>query len=133
MQDLTNGSIRQHLITHKSLLLVTMVFQTLYFLIDLYWVGRLGKEAVAAVAIAGNLTFIVLAITQMLCVGPTTVISHAVGNKDHPRAQLVFNQAQVLGVVAGVLFLTVAMALRLGYAPALSADDATAGPPRGVP
>jgi Na+-driven multidrug efflux pump len=34
-----------------------MVFQTLYFRVDL-WVGRLGKEAVAGVGIAGNLNFI---------------------------------------------------------------------------
>ncbi len=126
MHDLTTGSITRHLLKTTSFMLVTMVFQTLYFLIDLYWVGRLGKEAVAAVAIAGNLTFIVLAITQMLAVGTTTVISHAVGSKDHPRAQLVFNQAQILGVVAGALFLSVAMALRLTYARTLSADDATA-------
>ena len=39
-----------------------MVFQTLYFLADLYFVGRLGKEAVAGVGLAGNLMFIVLAI-----------------------------------------------------------------------
>ena len=63
-------------------MLVTMVFQTLYFLIDLYWVGRLGTSAVAGVAIAGNLTFIVLALTQMLGVGTTTVVSHAAGRKD---------------------------------------------------
>ncbi len=61
MQDLTTGSITRHLLKTTSFMLVTMVFQTLYFLVDLYWVGRLGKEAVAAVGIAGNLTFIVLA------------------------------------------------------------------------
>jgi len=126
MHDLTTGSITRHLLKTTSFMLVTMVFQTLYFLIDLYWVGRLGKEAVAAVAIAGNLTFIVLAITQMLAVGTTTVISHAVGARDLPRAQLVFNQAQVLGAVAGALFLAAAMALRLSYARSLSADHATA-------
>ena len=32
-------------------MLVTMLFQTLYFLVDLYWVGRLGKEAVAGVGV----------------------------------------------------------------------------------
>ena len=66
MHDLTTGSITRHLLKTASFMLVTMVFQTLYFLVDLYWVGRLGKEAVAAVGIAGNLTFIVLAISQML-------------------------------------------------------------------
>ena len=126
MHDLTTGSITRHLLKTTSFMLVTMVFQTLYFLVDLYWVGRLGKEAVAAVAIAGNLTFIVLAITQMLAVGTTTVISHAIGAKDHHRAQVVFNQAQVLAAVSGAIFLTVAMAIRLPYANALSADAVTA-------
>ena len=66
MQDLTTGSLTRHLLKTTSFMLVTMVFQTLYFLVDLYWVGRLGKEAVAGVGIAGNLKFIVLAVTQML-------------------------------------------------------------------
>ena len=82
MQDLTTGSVTRHLLKTTSFMLVTMVFQTLYFLVDLYWVGRLGKEAVAGVAIAGNLSFIVLAITQMLGVGITTLVSHAAGQKD---------------------------------------------------
>ncbi len=71
MEDLTTGSLSRHLMKTASFMLVTMVFQTLYFLVDLYWVGRLGKEAVAAVAIAGNLMFVVLAVTQMLGVGTT--------------------------------------------------------------
>ena len=40
MQDLTKGSISTHLVKTASFMLVTMVFQTLYFLVDLYWVGR---------------------------------------------------------------------------------------------
>ena len=126
MHDLTTGSITRHLLKTTSFMLVTMVFQTLYFLIDLYWVGRLGSQAVAAVAVAGNLTFVVLAVTQMLAVGTTTVISHAVGAKDLPRAQLVFNQSQVLAGAAGIAFLGIAMLLRVAYATALSADAVTA-------
>ena len=126
MQDLTTGSITRHLLKTTSFMLVTMLFQTLYVLIDLYWVGRLGKEAVAAVGVAGNLAFIVLAITQMLGVGTTTLVSHAAGRKDRDRALLVFNQSQTLAVVVGVLFLFIAFALRTTYAQALSADDQTA-------
>jgi putative MATE family efflux protein len=126
MQDLTTGSITRHLLKTASFMLVTMVFQTLYFLVDLYWVGRLGKEAVAAVAIAGNLTFIVLAISQMLGVGTTTLVSHATGRKDHAQALLMFNQSQVLSIVVGAIFLVVAMLLRGAYASALGADAQTA-------
>ena len=123
MEDLTTGSLTRHLLKTTSFMLVTMIFQTLYFLIDLYWVGRLGKEAVAAVGIAGNLTFIVLAMTQMLGVGTTTLVSHAAGRKDREEALLVFNQAQVLSVVAGGVFLIIAMLLRVPYARALSARE----------
>src|SRR4029453_12743199 len=107
-------------------MLVTMLFQTLYFLVDLYWGGRLGKEAVAAVGIAGNLTFIVLALSQMLGVGTTTMVSYAAGRKDRDRAVMLFNQSQVLSLLAGVTFFIVAMALRTSYSTNLGADQTTA-------
>ena len=126
MEDLTTGPLTRHLLKTTSFMLVTMIFQTLYFLIDLYWVGRLGTNAVAAVGIAGNFTFIVLALTQMLGVGTTTVVSHAVGRKNRDEAELMFNQAQVLAVVTGILFLIVGMLVRLPYSRALSPDTETA-------
>jgi putative MATE family efflux protein len=126
MHDLTTGAISRHLLKTTGFMLVTMVFQTLYFLVDLYWVGRLGKEAVAGVAIAGNLTFIVLAVTQMLGVGITTLVSHAAGQKDRARARLVFNESLLLSAVVGLAFLAIGMALRLPYVNALAADARTA-------
>ena len=126
MQDMTTGSVTHHLLKTTSFMLVTMVFQTLYFLIDLYWVGHLGKEAVAAVGVSGNLTFIVLAVSQMLAVGTTTLVSHAVGRRDQDRALLVFNQSFVLGGGVSALFLLIGMTLRPWYAATLSADVVTA-------
>ena len=126
MQDLTTGSLTRHLLKTTGFMLVTMVFQTLYFLIDLYWVGRLGKEAVAGVGIAGNLNFVTLAVTQMLSVGITTLVSHATGQKDRDRACVIFNQSQVLSLVVGVLFFVVGMATRNFYVDALSPDAETA-------
>src|SRR3990167_10202898 len=122
MQDLTTGSLSGHLIKTTSFMLVSMIFQTLYVLVDLFWVGRLGTDAVAAVGISANLSFIVLAISQMLAVGTTTLVSHAAGRKEHDQAIVVFNQSQVLSMAAGVSFLAVAMYYRTAYAAALSAD-----------
>ena len=122
MQDLTGGSLTGHLLKTTSFMLVSMVLQSLYVLIDLYWVGQLGTEAVAAVGISANLSFVVLAISQMLGVGTTTVVSHAAGRKEHSLATHLFNQSQVLSMVAGVIFLAIAMLFRSSYAAALSAD-----------
>ena len=126
MQDLTTGPLTRHLLKTTSFMLVMMVFQTLYFLIDLFWVGRLGTQSVAAVGIAGNLTFIVLALTQMLGVGTTAVISHAVGRKDHAQAKLLFNQAQVMALVIGFVFLVFGLLVMGRYSIAMSADATTA-------
>lgn len=126
MRDFTTGSVTRHLLETAGFMLVTMVFQTLYFLVDLYWVGRLGKEAVAAVGVAGNIMFISFAVSQVLGVGTTTLVSHAVGRRDQEHARLVFTQAQVLSLLVAALFLIVAMSARDFYTGSLSADPETA-------
>lgn len=123
MQDLTTGSLTGHLLKTTGFMLVSMIFQTLYILIDLFWVGRLGTDAVAAVGLAGNLSFIVIAVTQVLSVGATTLISHASGRKDQARAVFLFNQSQVLALVVALLFLVVAMLTREQYAATQSATE----------
>ena len=42
MNDLTKGSLARHLFATGGFMLFTMLFQTLYFLADLYWmeIGR---------------------------------------------------------------------------------------------
>jgi putative MATE family efflux protein len=126
MHDLTRGSIARNLFQTASFMLVGMIFQTLYFLVDLYFVGRLGKDAVAAVSLSGNLMFIVLAATQMLGVGTTVLIAHATGRKDRDESRLIFNQSQVLALVVGGLFLGVMLALQGGFARSQAADPETA-------
>ena len=71
MKDLTQGPVIRHLLHMAAFMAVSMFVQTLYLLADLYWVGRLGKEAIAAVGVAGNLMMVVLALTQTLGVGTT--------------------------------------------------------------
>src|SRR5438067_22480 len=126
MQDLTHGPVRGHLGKMTAFMLVSMLLQTLYSLVDLYWVSRLGTEAVAAVSIATNLMMIVMAFGQMLGVGAAAVISHAAGRKDHARVQLLFNQATSLATVMGVVFGICALALKNTYSQALASDAQTA-------
>ena len=110
----------------SAFMAVSMLAQTLYLLADLYWVGHLGKEAIAAVGLAGNLTMIVLALTQMLGVGTTTLISHAAGQKDQPRAELVFNQSFVMSILVALALGLLGFLLMNPYCNSLSADAVTA-------
>ena len=126
MKDLTQGSVTKHLLHMSAFMAVSMMAQTLYLLADLYWVGRLGKEAIAAVGVAGNLTMIVLALTQMLGVGTTTLISHAAGQKDQTRAELVFNQSFVMSILVALALGVFGFLLMDVYSNSLSADATTA-------
>src|SRR3989440_12619872 len=126
MKDLTTGSVTSHLLHISAFLAMSMVVQTLYLLADLYWVGHLGKEAIAAVGVAGNMTMIVLALTQMLGVGTTTLIAQAAGRKDQTRAELVFNQSFVMSILIALALGVVGFLLRPAYCEWLSADTATA-------
>lgn len=126
MKDMTEGSVTRHLLHMASFMAVSMLVQTLYLLADLYWVGTLGKEAIAAVGLSGNLMMVVLALTQMLSVGTTTVISHAAGRKDQAHAELGFNQSIILSLAVAVLFGFCSFPFRQQYSVVLSADAPTA-------
>jgi putative MATE family efflux protein len=126
MKDLTRGPVGGHVLGLALFIALSTAFQTLYFLADLYFVGRLGKEAVAGVGLAGNLMFLVLALTQALGVGATSLIAQAYGRKDPQRAELLFNQALTLSILSGLAFGLAAFPLRGAYCRALAADAVTA-------
>jgi len=125
MHDLTQGSITRHIIKMAVPMFVGMLFQVAYFLIDLYFVAGVGDAAIAGVNTAGNMTFIVMAVTQVLGVGTTTLIAQAVGRKDHADANLVFNQSLLIATLCGVFTLLLGYALVGPYMQTMGADEAT--------
>jgi putative MATE family efflux protein len=130
MKDMTEGSVTRHLLQMSAFIGVSMLIQTLYLLADLYWVGSLGKEAIAAVGLCGNLMMLVMALTQALGVGTTTLISQAAGRKEQPQAELAFNQSLVLSLLVAAALTVCSFALRDQYCQWLSADAATAASAR---
>src|SRR5437762_14177680 len=125
MKDLTQGSVIRHLLHMAAFLAISMLVQTLYLLADLYWVGRLGKEAIAAVGVAGNLMMVVLALTQTLGVGTTALISQSAGRKDQVHAEQAFNQSLLMSLCIGFGLGLIGFLLRHFYCKSLTADPVT--------
>ena len=125
MHDLTKGSIPRHIIQMAVPIAVGMLFQTLYLLIDLYFVARIGGAAIAGVGAAGNLTFVVMALTQVLGVGTVALIAQAVGRKDHDDANLVFNQSLLIATLCAALTIVAGYFCIGPYMRTLGADAAT--------
>lgn len=125
MHDLTTGSIPRHLVRLAIPMAAGMFFQTLYYLVDLYFVSRLGDAAIAGVGAAGTVGFLVLALTQMLGVGTMALIAHAVGRRDPDDANLVFNQSLVLAAIAFAITMAGGLLFAGRYMERLGADAAT--------
>lgn len=125
MKDLTQGSIAGHLIALAVPTAAGMLFQTLYYFVDLYFVAALGDAAVAGVSAAGNAMFIVMALTQVLGVGTMALISHAVGRKDQQDANLIFNQSLLIAALGGLLVLLAGYLITDAYLRSVAADEAT--------
>lgn len=125
MKDLTQGSIVSHILQMAAVMVIGMVGQTLYYLVDLYFVSGLGPQAIAGVSAAGNITFVILALTQILNVGTGALISHAAGRKDQRDANLVFNQSITLSALVGVFVLVAGYLLTRPYLNLVGADTGT--------
>ena len=125
MKDLTTGPIGRHVVQMSVPIAVGLILQTLYYLVDLYFVSRLGDATIAGVSAAGNVFFIVMALTQMLGVGTVALVSHAVGRKDQKEANHIFNQSVVLALICAVVTLVGGYGLADWYLGTVGADAAT--------
>ncbi|MDX1491955.1 MAG: MATE family efflux transporter [Pseudohongiellaceae bacterium] len=125
MKDLTQGSITKTIIAMATPVAAGMMFQTLYLLVDLYFVSALGDAAVAGVGAGGTLLFIVMALSQILGVSAVAMISQAVGRKDKESANLVFNQSLVVATLFSVVTLIGGYSLSASYLGTISSDAET--------
>jgi putative MATE family efflux protein len=125
MRDLTRGPVTKTLISLTLPTAAGMLFQTLYLLVDLYFVAGLGEAAVAGVGAAGTLMFMIMALTQILGVSTVAMMAHAVGRKEQGEANLVFNQSMFISILMGVVTLVLGLAGADLYMTGIAADEAT--------
>ncbi len=125
MHDLTEGPVRRHLIAMAVPTAIGMLMQTLYYLVDLYFVGRLGDAALAGVGAAGTVMMVVVAMTQVLGVGTVALIAQAVGRKDAADANLVFNQSLLMAAGCALFTIIAGYSLSGPFMGTVGADTAT--------
>jgi len=126
MKDLSAGSIPGHVASMSIQMFIGMVVQVAYFVTDLKFVSLRGNDIAAGFSAAANLWFFVLALTQILNVGTAAMVSHAVGAKQHERANLIFNQSLVMSVFMGLFVLLVLYAVAHPYMHVEAADAVVA-------
>ena len=100
---LTSGSLASGLLKLSGPMLVSALLQNLQSIIDLFWVGRLGANSVAALAMSGTILMMLFPVFLGLSTGTIAFVSRNVGAGNHKDASDAAGQSLILAVLFGIV------------------------------
>jgi putative MATE family efflux protein len=101
-QDYTTGSLNRAILLLAVPMILEMVLESLFAVVDVFWVGRLGANAVATVGLTESLLSLIFAVGIGLSLSTTAMVARRIGEKDPEGAAVAGVQAIVLGLVTSV-------------------------------
>ncbi|HVH69874.1 MAG TPA: MATE family efflux transporter [Candidatus Dormibacteraeota bacterium] len=102
-QDFTAGSINRAILLLAIPMILEMVLESLFAVVDVFWVGRLGANAVATVGLTESLLSLVFAIGLGLSLSTTAMVARRIGEKDPTAAAVAGVQAILIGLTVSLL------------------------------
>lgn len=107
-KDLTQGKPSKLILGFAVPMLVGMLFQQLYSMVDTIIVGKyLGKDALAAVGSTGSVNFLILGFAMGICSGFAIPIAHRFGAKDEEGLRKTVANSAILSVIISVIMAVV--------------------------
>ena len=98
-QDFTTGSLNRAILLLAIPMVLEMVLESLFAVVDVFWVGKLGADAVATVGLTESLLMLVFAVGIGLSMSTTAMVARRIGEKDPEDAAIAGVQAIFLGVL----------------------------------
>lgn len=108
-RDMTTGPMTGHLIAVAWPVSVSFLLQTLYNLVDAFWLGKLGKSALVAPTVTMNVVFIGIALAMGLGQAGTTLISQYKGAGRTREMGLAAGQSFLLQAAVGILLAVIGL------------------------
>ena len=101
-KDMTSGSTMKLILGFAVPLLMGMLFQQVYSLVDTIIVGRfLGVSALAAVGATGSINFLIVGFCQGICNGFALPVAQRFGAKDYDGLRKYVGNSAVLTIIFG--------------------------------
>lgn len=105
--DLTQGNILQKLIAIAAPIMALQVFQMAYNLIDMFFLGRISADAVAAAGSAGMFLWLAVAFFIIGQLGAEIGVSQSIGKGDEETARKYAKNAILIATILGVVTATI--------------------------
>jgi len=97
------GNLKKAIILIALPVMMSNFIQTLYNLIDTYWVSKLGGTDLAAMSLVWPLSFLMIAIGIGFSVAGASLISQYVGAKNYEKAKQVIGNLLIISAVISVV------------------------------
>ena len=102
-QDYTSGSLNRAIFLLAVPMVLEMVLESLFAVVDVFWVGRLGANAVATVGLTESMLSLVFAVAMGLSLSTTAMVARRIGEKDSTGAAVAAVQAIALGLMVSIV------------------------------
>ena len=102
-QDFTQGDLNRAIVLLAIPMVLEMVLESLFAVVDVFWVGRLGADAVATVGLTESLLSLIFAVGFGLGLSTTAMVARRIGEKDAPGAAVAGVQAIVIGLATSLV------------------------------
>jgi putative MATE family efflux protein len=89
-------------------MVLEMIMESLFAVVDVFWVSRLGSDAIAVVGLTESIMTLIYAVAIGIAIAATAIVARRIGEKDAERAAQAAGQIVLLGVTLsaaiGVVF-----------------------------
>jgi putative MATE family efflux protein len=97
-QDFTTGNLNRAIFLLAIPMVLEMVLESLFAVVDVFWVARLGANAMASVALTESMASLIFAVGMGLSLSTTAMVARRIGERDPEAAAVAAVQAIFLGI-----------------------------------
>ena len=102
-RDFTQGHVGHAIIVLAVPMVMEMSMESLFAVVDVFFVSKLGADAVATVGLTESMLAIVYSVAIGLCIGATAIVARRIGEKDREGAAVAAVQVLLVGLAVSAV------------------------------
>lgn len=103
-EDYTKIDLKKAIFLLAVPMILELVMESTFAVVDIYFVGKLGAEAVATVGLTETYLFLLYSVAMGLSMGVTAIVARRIGEKKQEEAGIAANQAIIIAILCSVPF-----------------------------